>query len=616
MPNVSHVQPLDTGNESSDECEVYGIEDISLPRPSTVAEQPLGDITNRRQSSSRTSLLRILRRPAQSPPPPYELPWHDDHVQDAAIPGYTFCTLAGIAFETTNYWDAFIDPRTGRASSIAKTQAGGVGLYVVVGARMLLQGQRASNICWPMPPTDNPDFHKLWKHVTPLLNSTGVRIHWLIGIGKLTFTNFTGRMGTEARSIISQTNGTDILPGELDEKCLNSKVFHIFCGPTEAVYQIEKIHRLVKRIHPKKEPPIIVWQPDSEKCDKDTREDFLKASSLADVVTPLALDLARVFLDEIPSGFHRNVFRFMSAIEKAGKRVLNVFKPGTRNAGLRGMLVVRSGVAGAYIYGHPKSFQADPEVLAHQRVRSEVAMERRAQWVPTYYSDANRNSGMIQDPTGGEDAFVGAFCAYLAQVDEDYVEAAICGIVAMSFVVEQIAGASITISENSEELWNRQSFISRLTAYYKDCLRRPRVPRVMVPLGKPLRTVQEYIPLELHRRQGAPHLFTFRDIRNPIYGEEDSDDDSNSDTVAQARLQRMRELLLPDPTTREERELRERQRERELIVAFRRVGLSPEEFGATAEQNTAALPVRFWKINLDNVGPGFDWDQVLQQHNL
>ncbi|KAJ6259766.1 ATP-dependent RNA helicase DHX29 [Drechslerella dactyloides] len=602
-----------------DEREEYGIEDISLPRLSTADDGALTEITNRLSSTSLTNILRRLRQPAVSRPTPHQLPWHEERVDDAALPGYTFCTLAGVAFETTNFRSVFPDRTTGLPRVKVKKQAGGVGFNVVIGARMVLQGGRASNICWPMLPSDNPAFHELWNsNVTPVLECTGLKINWLMRTGALTFLGYEARTERPERVIVSMDMGTDILPSDLNDNCLNSKLFHLHCGPAEAVYQIEKIHRLFKRAYSNKEPPIIVWQPDSEKCVQEFRNEFIKACSLADVVIPLAIDLARVFTDAISPFFHRDVVVFKHVVEKCSKKLLNVFKPGTRNAGLKGILVVRSDAVGAFIYGHPKSFKEDPNNIAHRRARSDLAMQRRAHWLPPYYCQENRNTAYIQDRTGGDEAFVGAFCAYLAQVNEDYVQASICGIVATSFVIERVACPEITISENLEELWNGESFIHRLEAYYRDCLHQVRVPRVRVPPNIPFRTVEEYMPVHPNEDRGPDRLFLFRDPRNPVYGEEDPDDNSDSETVVHARLDQMAELGMQKPPAREVKFMKN-QREREMAYAIQRSssmqgGISTHMWLSPSEH---AWPLmRFWKLNLDNAGRDFNWDPVLQSDNL
>lgn len=89
-----------------------------------------------------------------------------------------------------------------------------------------------------------------------------------------------------------------------------------------------------------------------------------------------------------------------------------------------------------------------------------ISRDHEPFWLPSYYS---ADSHMVVDATGAGNAFLGAF-AIGWQETHSYVEAAIYGQVAASFVIEQV-GLPIQFGYGDRETWNSSRVRERLAQY-------------------------------------------------------------------------------------------------------------------------------------------------------
>lgn len=91
-----------------------------------------------------------------------------------------------------------------------------------------------------------------------------------------------------------------------------------------------------------------------------------------------------------------------------------------------------------------------------------MCRDHKPQWLPSYYP---ADSHMVVDATGAGNAFLGAF-AVGWQETHSYVEAALYGQIAASFVIEQV-GLPARFGYGEREAWNNCMVRDRL-AKYKD----------------------------------------------------------------------------------------------------------------------------------------------------
>ncbi|KAF3930860.1 hypothetical protein ABW19_dt0203820 [Dactylella cylindrospora] len=456
--------------------------------------------------------------------------------------GYDFCSLGNIVFDRVVVGSDIIICLGGRGLygyqiHVFSSQV----LAATIGARMVLQGHLADGCIWPLKP--------LVSEPAPLSEieqgfaNVGIKPHWLEARSDFPVIDSWYDPDRKVKRIIELDTVTNIVkPSDLDEECLKSKVFHICCGPTKAVHQIRELQRLILKTG-KSEPPIIVWQPEGRRCIPQVREEFLKASSMADVVIPNYIDLIRVFRYYIPEEHATNGRYVRKIVEKACQATLNVFQKGTRNGGLKGMIVAQCNQFGVFVYGHPKSFKGK-QPSQYYREKGAIAMKRRAQWLPRLFNVENESDGYIRDTSGTEESFIGGFCAFIAKVREEYIEAAIFGHVAASLTSQGIEPPGLKLSDSGEELWHGETFISRLDYYYSMCLGRTRVPRLRAHPGEPFSSISEYIPDEWYIPRGPDKLFRFPDPRTPTPRREDDDTDSETGGIFTSTLVKMHQLAI------------------------------------------------------------------------
>lgn len=181
------------------------------------------------------------------------------------------------------------------------------------------------------------------------------------------------------------------------------------------------------------ERPAFVWEPAPPHCTLDNCDAHLKACKHVDVFSPNHLELASLFEEQSRS----DVPFSREAIEGHAEKLLNTSPEGSVN-GI--MIVIRAGEHGCLT----------------------ISRKNKARWYPPFYDPA---SPKIVDATGAGNTFLGAFTIFL-QKGFDLEEAAISGMVAASFALEQIGLPSLG-SLDGAEAWNGVEFSARLEEYKK-----------------------------------------------------------------------------------------------------------------------------------------------------
>ena len=216
---------------------------------------------------------------------------------------------------------------------------------------------------------------------------------------------------------------------------LFAKSLHLMCSPSEAEDMISglKKSRMDKGIN---EKPLILWEPQPDSCRSNNLGACLCAAQKVDVFSPNDVELAYLYgLDG-----DRND---KTLLEELAFKVIDS-GVGPENEGL---LVLRAGDKGCLI----ASKKMDPV------------------WVPAFVDspcswDLQAKSGLVVDPTGCGNAFLGGFAFGLVKTGNP-IEAGVYGNVAARFVFEQIGVPNLSYGPGGSEMWNDTDVQERLAEY-------------------------------------------------------------------------------------------------------------------------------------------------------
>ncbi|MCJ1309257.1 hypothetical protein MMC25_002915 [Agyrium rufum] len=190
------------------------------------------------------------------------------------------------------------------------------------------------------------------------------------------------------------------------------------------------------------DPPFFVWEPVPDSCVKSELQNVKAALKLVDVFSPNHLELAALFGEE-----ERNIF-LKSELEMLRAQCNELLTDGFGKK--PSAVVVRRGDLGCY-----------------------VATDIRHSWYPAYYSKevlGFQASDNVKDPTGGGNAFLGAYCIGLitdhGEGQCQFEMAAHYGSVAASFAIQQHGVPHLTHLAD-REYWNKDSVQERLSKCIK-----------------------------------------------------------------------------------------------------------------------------------------------------
>jgi len=250
-------------------------------------------------------------------------------------------------------------------------------------------------------------------------------------IGKCTPDKFLLAKEFRYTSIVKDITPRDISSTSL----LASRTFHLHCPPiTVGQYIEDLISSRVDRGFT--ERPIIVWEPSPSSCNKSNLESCLKAAKLVDVFSPNHLEIGAFFgitdpndLDEV------TLERLADSVRLSGIGVDG-----------SGAIVIRAGHLGCFLASNAVS----------------------GRWLPAFYDKKppkdEHGHQLVVDPTGAGNACLGGMAIGLAR-SKDIVEAAIYGMVAASFAIEQIGPPRLEFGQCGEEMWNGCDVQERLRQY-------------------------------------------------------------------------------------------------------------------------------------------------------
>ena len=240
-----------------------------------------------------------------------------------------------------------------------------------------------------------------------------------------------------------------------------SKSFHLICSASRCIDLVKSIldarallkangglkfcaHRQdveIKLV----DPPIFVWEPVPDMCIPSELPKVLEAMKYVDVLSPNQKELAALFGESKPDAF---MACELDVLERQCNELL------TKGFGKKpSAVIVRRGERGCYIASNNRHTWFP----AYHRPRDEVPVKDRPKW-----------TNKVVDPTGGGNAFLGAFCAGICCTVSDgstnFERAAMYGSVASSFVIEQVGMPTRSV-EGDHELWNGDSVRDRLVKF-------------------------------------------------------------------------------------------------------------------------------------------------------
>ncbi|EMC95520.1 hypothetical protein BAUCODRAFT_492594 [Baudoinia panamericana UAMH 10762] len=226
---------------------------------------------------------------------------------------------------------------------------------------------------------------------------------------------------------------TKPLPITVDDlsgtRLLAASAFHFFGTAQYVEESVSHLVRLRQANHHSQTRPFVVWEPEAKSCRPDTLSAHQQAASSVNVFSPNHLELASFFADATATFDKAVIERHAAMFLDAGI--------GTNG---EGCIIVRAASHGCLV----------------------MSRQVEARWLPAYYEPG---SGKIIDATGAGNAFLGAFIIGWLETGS-FLEGAICGQVAASFVIEQV-GLPRLSGHGSSEVWNDCNVIDRLVAYRK-----------------------------------------------------------------------------------------------------------------------------------------------------
>ncbi|KAL9114475.1 MAG: hypothetical protein Q9227_001556 [Pyrenula ochraceoflavens] len=352
-------------------------------------------------------------------------------------------TIDEIQFQHANK-----DANVQRSDSSKTWVIGGSGTYAALGARLVGGRSAASQVGWILDCGN--DFPIEFKTAIEKWHTSCI---FRTDVSRLTTRAWNGYGEDDRRAFHFVTPRL-----RLDETCLShshlsASAFHLNCSPQRAIDLVDGILARRRNEHLDRSRPVFVWEPVPDTCVPSERLIFLEASTKVDVVSPNELELEGLFTDVPPSN------------ESAKAAVILDSGVGSNK---QGVLVVRAGRHGCRTYYQDQVIQ-----------------------MPAYHmspENGAESSGMVVDPTGGGNTFLGALGMMLSDdpkqplfqnLDktnweqmksrwgkfENFPTALACASVAASFAIEQTGVPQIGENEAGEEVWNGTQFEERLHEY-------------------------------------------------------------------------------------------------------------------------------------------------------
>ncbi|KAL8672475.1 MAG: hypothetical protein Q9168_003078 [Polycauliona sp. 1 TL-2023] len=339
---------------------------------------------------------------------------------------------------------------------------GGAGLYAALGARLFCPPPSASRIGWIIH-----EGYDLPLHIKSIIDTWQTACE-LIQTPERETTRASNTYESNGHRVFQYLNDKI----RLDEKSLTlmqltSRSYHLICSAHRCRTMIHGIiTRREAEVQTQSDPevrhlltqdPVLIWEPVPDLCKPSELESCLDTLRFVDVFSPNLEEfgaLLGTYIDlDQPSGWSELRQRCEELVEPV-------------RSPRRPTAVIRLGDKGCYVAQPGRPYFRLPAYFEHGGVDTTVnsgAGEKRESADQPVESD-----GPVVDPTGGGNAFLGGFAIGLQRSERASMrEAASYGIVAASFVIEQVGAPILGPSQNGGETWNGVSVGCRLKEYNK-----------------------------------------------------------------------------------------------------------------------------------------------------
>lgn len=214
---------------------------------------------------------------------------------------------------------------------------------------------------------------------------------------------------------------------------LHSAAFHFLASPALLLDFVSQLANLRPRQAEDQSRALMVWEPAPFSCTHDLCDAHLEAAKLVDVYSPNHKELLYTLVPDAAEDASAREFDRATVEEQA----LRVVESGVGNGG-QGTVIVRCAEHGSFV----------------------VSRSFPPRWFPAFHEG---DSTHVVDATGAGNAFLGGFTVTFAE-SEDVTEATIAGVIAASFVIEQIGPPRLG-HEGGKETWNGEEFSARVERY-------------------------------------------------------------------------------------------------------------------------------------------------------
>lgn len=321
---------------------------------------------------------------------------------------------------------------------------GGAGLYAALGARLFRPARSSRRVGWVVH-----QGHDFPPHIKKTIDSWGTSCQFISTPDRPTTRAWNAYEPDGYRSFRYLNEKIRVDEDCLTAEQLRSKTYHLICSAERCISVLQGIDRKRRELATADrmnehtatalmEKPFFIWEPVPDLCKPSEFESFLEALKHVDVVSPNLdefCNLLGISIDlERPSGW-----------DLLRQKCAELVEPSTEESEVA--LVVRLGEKGCF-FAQPKQNLI----------------------LPAYHEQ--EAASQVVDPTGGGNTFLGGFALGVVESmrmdrGERLEEAAIYGVVAASFAIEQVGVPTLHRSMSYGEFWNGEKVEKRLKKYRK-----------------------------------------------------------------------------------------------------------------------------------------------------
>ncbi|KAI4118933.1 MAG: hypothetical protein LQ345_001070 [Seirophora villosa] len=317
---------------------------------------------------------------------------------------------------------------------------GGAGLYAALGARLFRPPPSSYEVGWIVH-----EGHDFPSHIKATIDAWETSCRFVPTFYRPTTRAWNAYEPGGFRSFRYTNEKIRIDEDCLTSEQLQSKTHHLICSADRCISLARGIDRKRRELAEAdrdggqsslapKEKPFFIWEPLPDLCKPSEMGKFQEALKLVDVASP-NLDEFCSLLGVVIDLDRRSGW---SLLRQVCAELIETKAPEV-------VLVIRLGRKGCFVA------QADNQFR-----------------LPAYHDELLANH--VVDPTGGGNTFLGAFAVGLLEAGESsrggrFEQAAVHGIVAASFAIEQVGVPILKRLASKEELWNGDRVGDRLEKY-------------------------------------------------------------------------------------------------------------------------------------------------------